>query len=391
MIVLSEAARELKVHDKMEMNRYTEEGLESLKEYPLAADDRRRGPFSPEDIQKRRKFQNQLRQFYQEERVLAVVEPAQGDGGTVQNMRGGDYKPGEMFPVPSLLMAPEHYNRLVRLLDRKMEPELELDVRATFLAEEQSGYNTVAEIPGSDKKDEIVMAGGHLDSWHLGTGATDNAAGCAVAMEAARILKGIGAKPRRTIRIALWGGEEQGFLGSKAYVSQHFADFPEPVDPQDKELPSFMRKQEGPLNFKSEYGKFSAYFNLDNGAGRIRGIYAQDNLQAAGIFEAWLKSLSDLGAKVVTNRRTGGTDHLSFHSVGLPGFQFIQDELEYSSRTWHTNMDVYDRLQPNDLKQAAVVMAAFLYHAAMRDEMMPRRTLPETKTKKPAAGPPGPK
>lgn len=391
LIVLTESARELPVHNKVEMNRYSEENLEALKEYPLPSQEERGSPASREEILKRRNFRKVLKLYLQEEKVLAVVEPAQGDGGTVRNLRGGDYKPGETFPVRSLLMAPEHYNRLVRLLDRKMAPELELDVRASFHDEEHLGYNTIAELPGTDKKEEIVMAGGHLDSWHLGTGATDDAAGCSVAMEAMRILKAIGAKPRRTIRVALWGGEEQGLLGSKAYVTQHLAAFPETADPEEKELPSFLRPQEGPLDFKPEYSKLSAYFNLDNGGGRIRGIYSQDNLLAGSIFEVWLKSFSDLGAKVVTNRKTDGTDHLSFHAVGLPGFQFIQDELEYSSRTWHTNMDVYDRLLPDDLKQAAVVLAAFLYNAAMREEMIPRRSLPGKMTQKPAAVPAGQK
>ena len=218
------------------------------------------------------------------------------------------------------------------------------------------------------------MLGGHLDSWHGGTGATDNAAGCAVAMEAVRILKALGVKPRRTIRIALWGGEEEGLLGSRAYVKDHLASRPEPK--QEDGMPSYMRRPQGPLTLKPEWSKISAYFNFDNGGGKIRGIYAQDNAAARPIFEAWLEPFHDLGANTVSLRSTGGTDHLAFDGVGVPGFQFIQDPLEYMSRTHHSNMDVYERLQKDDMTQASVIMAAFVYEAAMRDGMMPRKPLP---------------
>jgi carboxypeptidase Q len=375
-ILLTDEIKELKPHDKADLNRLNSQQLEDLKQYSLPSA-RQAGPNGREEYLKRIKFQKALRKFYQDEKVLALIEPAQGDGGLLRNLRGADYKPGETFPLPDLFMSAEHYNRLIRLLDRKIELELELDIQVSFHDEELQDYNTIAEIPGSDKKEEVVMLGGHLDSWHLGTGATDDAAGCSVAMEAVRILKTLGIHPRRTIRIALWGGEEQGFLGSKDFVSRHLAAFPEPASPEEKELPAFLRTQEGPLDFKSEYPKFSVYFNLDNGGGKIRGIFAQDNLPAAELFESWLKPFADLGAATVTARRTGGTDHLSFNAVGLPGFQFIQDELEYGSRTWHTNMDVYDRLQKEDLMQASVIMAAFVYNAAMRDEPFPRRPLPE--------------
>jgi len=235
-------------------------------------------------------------------------------------------------------------------------------------------YNTVAEIPGTDKADELVMLGAHLDSWHSGTGATDNAAGCAVAMEAVRILKALGVKPRRTIRIALWTGEEQGLLGSRAYVQEHVASRPEPKDADEREL-GFTRTR-GPLTPKPAHAKISAYFNLDNGTGKVRGVYTQRNAAALPIFKAWLEPLQDLGAETVTNRSTGGTDHLSFDNVGVPGFQFIQDQADYGTRTHHTNMDVYDRLQKDDLMQASVVMAAFVYDAAMRDAMFPRKPMP---------------
>ncbi|MFO0983315.1 MAG: M20/M25/M40 family metallo-hydrolase [Planctomycetota bacterium] len=224
-----------------------------------------------------------------------------------------------------------------------------------------------------------------MDSWHSGTGATDNAVGCAVAMEAMRILKAVGVKPRRTVRIGLWSGEEQGLLGPRAYVAEHFASRPEPDDPEQKKLPSYLREEQGPLTVKPEHPNFSVYFNLDNGSGKIRGVYAQENAAAVPIFEAWLAPFKDLGASTVTMNNTGGTDHGSFDRVGLPGFQFIQDELDYSSRTHHTNIDVYDRLQREDMMQAAVIMASFAYHAAMRDELFPRKPMPRDEPKpKPA-------
>jgi Zn-dependent M28 family amino/carboxypeptidase len=218
----------------------------------------------------------------------------------------------------------------------------------------------IAEIPGTDPKlkDEIVMLGGHLDSWHTGTGATDNAAGCSVMMEAIRILKTLGVQPRRTIRIGLWSGEEEGLLGSRGYVKKTFAD---PAD----------------MKLLPEHEKFSSYFNIDNGTGKIRGIYLQGNAACRDIFQQWLEPFNDLGAKTVTISNTGGTDHQSFDAVGLPGFQFIQDEIEYNNRTHHSNMDVYDHLVPDDLKQIATIVAAFVYDAAQRDEKLPRKPLPQ--------------
>jgi Zn-dependent M28 family amino/carboxypeptidase len=244
------------------------------------------------------------------------------------------------------------------------------------------GYNTIAEIPGTDKKGEAVMLGAHMDSWHAGTGATDNAAGVAAMMEAVRILKTLDVRPRRTIRIALWSGEEQGLLGSRAYVRDHLASRPEPKDPAQQELPSFLRKPTGPLTVKPEHAKFSVYFNMDNGTGRIRGIYAQENAAVVPIFETWLKPLADLGATTVTMRNTMGTDHTSFDAVGLPGFQFIQDDVEYSARSHHSNADVYERLQREDLIQASIVIATFVYHTAMRDRLLPRKPMPKEETPK---------
>ena len=220
------------------------------------------------------------------------------------------------------------------------------------------------------------MLGGHLDSWHAATGATDNAIGCAVMMEAVRILKALDIKPRRTIRIALWTGEEQGLFGSKNYVTQHFGSAKTSTAPDQMQLPEFMRRAAGPLEVKPDQKRISAYFNVDNGSGKIRGIYTQGNGAAAPIFAQWIAPLKDLGVTTVTMRNTGGTDHLSFDAVGIPGFQFIQDDLDYETRTHHSNADVYERLQVADLKQIATVEAIFVYNAAQRNQMMPRKPLP---------------
>jgi Zn-dependent M28 family amino/carboxypeptidase len=272
---------------------------------------------------------------------------------------------------------------VARLLDRKTEVEVEIDVRAAFHEDDTNGYNVVADLPGTDRKGEVVMVGAHLDSWHPGTGATDDGAGSAVMMEVVRILKAIDARPRRTVRIGLWGGEEQGLLGSRAYVSEHFASRPEPKEPGPDELPAFMRNDPPPpITPKPDHAKLAAYFNLDNGTGRIRGIYLQENEAARPVFDSWMGAVKDLGATRITMRNTGGTDHQSFDAVGLPGFQFIQDPIEYLDGTFfgthHTDMDVYDRLQREDLMQAAVVIATFAYNAASRDEMLPRKALPPT-------------
>jgi hypothetical protein len=263
--------------------------------------------------------------------------------------------------IPQIVVGAEHYNRLVRMLQKGEKPRLSVEIDAVF-NKADSGYNILAEIPGTDLKEEIVLIGGHFDSWHGGTGAADNASGCAVAMEAMRILKSLGLKPRRTIRIALWDGEEHGFLGSRGYITRHLA----------------MREggagdRGGKVILKPEGEKFSVYFNMDNGCGKFRGIYLQNNEACLPIFRAWLKPFNDLGASTVTLANTGGTDHQAFDGVGLPGFQFIQDELDYDSRVHHSNMDLYERCPEEDLRQAAVIMTAFAYNAAMRDEKIPRK------------------
>jgi hypothetical protein len=378
--VLLSNPRDLTAPDKALFTRYNDDELTALERFqvPRGREETRDGrPFDREAERKRFLFQQKLREFLVAEKALGAIEVSERDGAVVRVAGGGSRYSDEDPGVPTLVMAAEHYNRLCRLLDRKLEVELEADVKARFHDDDPMAYNTIAEIPGTDKNPEVVMVGAHLDSWHSGTGATDNAAGSATVMEAVRILQALGVKPKRTIRIALWTGEEQGLLGSRAYVAQHFGARPEPADPKEKRLPRFLRSEQGPLTLKPEHAKLSAYFNIDNGTGKIRGVYTQQNAGAAPIFEAWLKPFADVDAKAVTQRNTGGTDHLSFDAVGLPGFQFVQDEADYTTRTHHTNLDVYDRLQREDLMQASVVIASFVYNAAMREGMFPRKPVPK--------------
>jgi Zn-dependent M28 family amino/carboxypeptidase len=324
----------------------------------------------------RAKLRKALNEFMEKEKVVATLEPSGLTNGIIRVSSGGSYTPGESVGVPALVMAAEHYNEVMRLVQDGEKVQIEVDVAARYHDDDPQAYNTVAEIQGTDKKDEIVMAGAHLDSWHAGTGATDNGAGCVVVMEAARILKALGVKPRRTIRFALWTGEEEGLIGSRMYVKQHFATRPENKDPKQKDLPEFFRTETWPIQVKPEHAKLAAYFNLDNGTGKVRGIYAEENAAVRPIFEAWIAPLADLGVTALTPQPTGGTDHISFDRVGLPGFQFIQDPMDYESRTHHTNLDTYDHLHRDDLMQASVVMASFLYNAAMRPEPLPRKPMP---------------
>jgi carboxypeptidase Q len=317
---------------------------------------RRAMPPQMQDRLARQQLQMAITKFLKAEGAGVVVDPGRGKFGTVFVQSGGSRVKGSEMPLPAIAVATEQYNRIVRILQKDVPVMMEVEIQASFTADDLPGTNIVAEIPGVDKKlkSELVMLGGHFDTWHAGTGATDNGAGSAVAFEAMRILKTLGVQPRRTIRMALWDAEEQGFVGSRGYVTNHFFD---------------RAKKEK----KAEYDQLSAYFNFDNGSGKIRGIYAQSNSAAVPIFEEWLRPIHDLGAATVTLRNTGGTDHLSFDGVGLPGFQFIQDDLEYDTLTHHSNMDVYDHLSLPDLRQAATVMAWFVYNAAMRDEKMPRK------------------
>ena len=373
-IVLYEEVPEVKLHEKADASRYTKETLADLEKWEP---ERRR---VPSNFRQRFLFQRKLVKFLEDEKVVAILESsARGDDGTVFVQGAGmSYKKERPPYPPSLAIPAESYGRIARLLQAKKDVTLELDVETKFLDEDPlAAANVIAEIPGGDKKDELVMLGAHLDSWHGGTGATDNGAGSTAVIEAARLLKSLGATPRRTIRVALWTGEEQGLLGSRAYVAQHFASRPEPEDKEERELPEFLRRgPRGPITFKPEWKKVAAYFNLDNGTGKVRGVYAQENASVVPIFKEWLEPFHDLGATSVTMRRTGGTDHLSFDAVGLPGFQFIQDELDYDTRTHHSNMDVYERLQKDDLAQASVLMASFVWDAANRAEMLPKKPIP---------------
>jgi carboxypeptidase Q len=314
-----------------------------------------------------RQFRAQLNKFLVDEGVLVVLSSgSNADGGTVFAQAAGSQDPKDPIPPPSVALTPEHYNRIARLLEKKQPVTLEFDIQARF-TEPGDSFNVSAELPGKKKDAGLVMVGAHLDSWTGGTGATDNAAGCAVAMEAMRILKTLNVELPRTVRMGLWTGEEQGLLGSRAYVKNHFAD---PAD----------------MKLKPEHEKLSGYFNLDNGTGKIRGVYLQGNDMMRPIFEAWLAPFKDLGATTVTIRNTGGTDHQSYDAVGLPGFQFIQDPVEYSTRTHHSNMDLFDRLQAGDLMEASAIMASMIYDTAVRPENLPRKPLPKPQ---PARGPGG--
>jgi carboxypeptidase Q len=398
-IVLISPTRDLKAEDKSLSERYSDEDLTKMAETTTQPQRPPQPQLSEEEQKKQRElmmFNNFKRPNFllQEGAAVLVDNSRNGSGGTlfvqsaaaVQEMpaEGTTFnfrnalqpykKEAEAKIIPQMTMATEDYNRLVRMIGLGVTPKMTVDIQAQYHDEDLMGYNTVAEIPGTDPKlkDEVVMLGGHLDSWHSATGATDNAAGCAVAMEAARILIASGLKPRRTIRVALWSGEEQGLNGSREYVKQVFGEMKggQQFGPPDPNAP----KPE--LVKAADYDKLSAYYNLDNGTGKIRGVYLQGNAAVKPIFETWLAPFGDLGAKTLTILNTGGTDHLSFDRIGLPGFQFIQDEVEYDTRTHHSNQDNYDRIQAGDMKQAATIMAAFVYQTAMMDEKLPRKTLP---------------
>src|SRR5579863_5826750 len=392
-VVLFGAMREVPPVDKALFIRYSEKELEDLAEFPVNAN---AGGIPPEmqarlrERMERMRLIDRIAQFFADEKVAAVIEPSRdgrdggGSGGTFFDDNGATlgrtpYLADKAVKVPVVVAAIESYGRLYRLALAHAPVSVEINVETKVTGEHEHGFDTVAEIPGTDPKlkDQVVMVGGHLDSWIAGTGATDNGAGTIVAMEAVRILKALDIKPRRTIRIALWTGEEQGLFGSKGYCTTHFGSAKLSTAPDQMQLPEFMRRAAGPLEVKPEQKLISAYFNVDNGSGKIRGIYTQGNAAVAPIFAQWIAPLKDLGVTTITMRNTGGTDHLSFDAVGIPGFQFIQDSLDYESRTHHSNEDTVERLQPSDLKQIATVEAIFIYNATQRDQMMPRKPLPE--------------
>jgi hypothetical protein len=369
-IVLVGTPKESKLHEAADSERYDEKKLADIVNYSLSS----RMESMRAQLLATRALQKKVSEFLVEEKALASIEASRGDAGTVFVQGTQAYKSEEPLGIPSLVMSSEHYGRIARLLARNVPVQLELNVQNKIYDNVQN-FDTLAEIPGTDKKDEIVMLGGHLDSWHAGTGATDNAAGVAVAMEAVRILKALDIHPRRTIRIGLWGGEEQGLLGSRGYVAQHFGNRERVLAAgMNPDTPEYLRPL-GKLSLKPDQAKVAAYFNLDNGTGKIRGIYCQENAAVRPIFEKWLEPFSDLGATSVTMRNTTGTDHLSFDAVDIPGFQFIQDPIEYETLSHHSNLDVYERAQKDDLMQAAVIMASFVYNAAMRDQMLPRKPI----------------
>jgi carboxypeptidase Q len=379
-IVLMETPRELTEPFTGYAQRHTDESLLGLANY--AGDTAPTGgPQSPTNFLQQQRLQQQRMQLLLSEQPLALfdrnfkgeygtvfvsgVSVPQPEGANMQNRASG-WNPRGQTILPQFTLAVEHYNRLYRLAKRGLPVQVALDMEAAYNDDDPMEANVFAEIPGSDKADEVVMLGAHFDSWHAGTGTTDNAAGSSVMMEAMRILKETfaarGVRPRRTIRLALWTGEEQGLLGSRAYATEHFGT----------------RGQDGTIQAKPAQEKVSGYFNMDNGTGKIRGVYLQGNGGVMPIFRAWLAPFRDLGAGTLTMQNTGGTDHLAFDAVGIPGFQFIQEPMAYSTRTHHSNMDVYDHAVADDLKQAATIIASFVYHTAMREERLPRKAMPVT-------------
>jgi len=364
--VLTEPIPESPERFEPQAKRYTDAELAELATAPVPG---ARNDFETRIAQfrARRDFQLKVQKFLVDEGVAVWVEPSRGDDGTVFVQQGGDRDKDKPAAPCRIAVANENYGRIVRVLEKKLPVTMYADIQNKFYDDDLNSFNIIGEIPGSDKAkaDQIVMLGGHFDSWQSGTGATDNGAGSAVMLEAIRILKASGLKMRRTVRIALWTGEEEGLLGSRAYIKQHFGD-PNAEDPSThliKILP--------------EQAKLDAYYNIDNGTGKIRGVYLQGNEMVAPIFSAWMEPFHDLGMTTLTIRNTGGTDHLSFDAVGLPGFQFIQDPLDYETRTHHSNQDVYERIQEPDMKQMAVIVASFVYLTANRDEMIPRKPLPK--------------
>jgi hypothetical protein len=359
---LTAAARELPALFDAPGRRFTEPDLENLARQPdpVPGANRPAGPTPDPEFARKRL------QFFLAEGVAATIEPGRGDGGTVF-VGDGRLRAARDMPIPAqVVLAAEHYGRLARLLDKKLPVVLEIDIQNQFDRTSLDAFNVLADVPGTDLSDELVIIGAHFDSWHTGTGATDNAAGSAVMMEAMRILRTVGLPMRRTVRLALWTGEEQGLLGSRAYVAEHYAD-------------------RATMTLKPGHAKVAAYFNVDNGTGAIRGVYLQRNEAARPIFAAWMDPFRNMGMTTLAIRTTGATDHVAFDEVGLPGFQFIQDPVEYSTRTHHSNMDVYERGQPADLMQNAVIVASFAYHAANRTDLFPRKPLPRPA---PSATPP---
>jgi carboxypeptidase Q len=335
-----------------------------------------------EKIFKEMAFLEKVGHFFADEHAAAVLR-AGGAGGVLRDDTGMSlgwfvYRPEHKQAIPSASIANEAFGRMHRLVSHDVPVSVRLNIATKFYGDHETGDDVIAEIPGSDPalKDQVVMLGGHLDSWIAGTGATDDGAGTIIALEAMRILRALNIQPRRTIRIGLWGGEEQGCFGSAGYVANHFATLSYSMKPEEQIVPEFVRQQTGPITIKPDHARLDAYFNTDNGGGRFLGIFAEGNSAVANVFQQWAAPINDLGFTTVTLRNTGSTDHVPFDQVGLPGFQFIQDPRDYDTRSVHTNQDLYERLSEPDLKQAAVVMAIFVYNTAQRDAMLPRKPLP---------------
>jgi len=373
-ILLMEAPRPIQFNQAPEVHRHDDDTLENLISFPIPQESR---PPAPDARSRAHFFRETLNAYLEEEGVLATVYISSRDFGIVRLGAGAAHDADAHPGVPSLQMTSEHYNMLARLLEGGHDVEVSLEIEAQFHEDDLNAYNTIAEIPGTGRSaQEIVLVGAHMDSWHAGTGATDNAGSVAAIMEAMRILKAIGVQPTRTIRIALWSGEEQGLIGSRAYVEQHIATRPAHSDEEQLKLPARVRDTTWPIQPLAGHQRHVAYLNMDNGSGKIRGVYAQENSAVVPVFEAWLRPFNDLGADTVTMRNTGSTDHIPFDNVGIPGFQFVQDRLDYSTRTHHSHLDTYDYARRDDLMQASVIIASFLYHAAMRAEPLPRKPLP---------------
>jgi carboxypeptidase Q len=356
-LVITQVPDPLLPHFEADAKRYTDAELADLANFQITGGDDKARAERIAQFRAQRDLQAKIMKFFIDEGVVAWLEDQRGDDGTVFAQQGGSRDPKDPPALPRVALAAEHYGRIYRLLEKKVPVSVTLDIQNKFYDDDLKSFNITAEIPGTDKADEVVMLGGHFDSWQAGTGATDNGAGSAVMLEAIRILKASGLKMRRTVRIGLWTGEEEGLLGSRAYVKEHFGD------PETMKL-------------TPEHAKLDAYYNIDNGTGKIRGVYLQGNEAVAPIFTAWMEPFHNLGMSTLSIRNTGGTDHLSFNSVGLPGFQFIQDPMDYDSRTHHSNMDLYERVQEADMKQMAVIVASFVYMTANRPDMIPRKPLP---------------
>lgn len=396
-IILMSPVREVRAWLEAPGKRLTETDLLALADAPdpnaprrpAAAGAPAGGPGGPGgNFAQAQQFNGRRMRFLVEEGAAILLDAGRGDGGTIFVQGAAVVPPATPPPagtpapnvrtkganVPiQISAAVEHYNRIARMVDAGEKVTMTVDLAVEFQDADPMAYNTIAEIPGSDKADEVVMLGGHLDSWQAGTGATDNGAGCAVMMEAVRILQTLGLKPRRTIRVGLWTGEEQGLLGSRAYVRQHFGYRGDPNAPAFGGGGGGGQQTPQPLTKLPEYDKLSAYFNIDNGTGKVRGVYMQGNENVRSIFRTWLAPFKEMGANTLSLSNTGGTDHLAFDAIGLPGFQFIQDAVEYDTRTHHSNMDTFDRIQADDMKQMAIILATFVYQTAMMDDKMPKK------------------